>query len=687
MKRKHLALLLAAAMTVTSVDATALVSAADFSTEVTEEAVQDEEIVQSEEDTAVDVSDEETNGEDEVPAVEEESPAADFSSDVQEDFSAEAGDGNDGSITIPSTGVTTLELDKSYQVDITTEKREQWFSFTPTVDEDYIFTSYDNNEGEVDPKGYLYDAKGNSIASDDDCDGYGFNFRIVYSLKAGNTYYYKATVYGNEDDEISTGSYTVSLTIAPKLETLTYEALTLTTTWGEETSVNGLLDGKLKGSATDGETYEMPYLDIVAFRDGYEFNDVWGKVITFHVIDANGERVVPERANVDELNADEWVKPGQYTYWFEYNQIKTNPVTITIEAPSYPTVKLGKTDFVSEGTKWVSFTPEETGYYQYKVENSKTNTYLGYAYYMASNGMKVYPDSDSEEESDFLKKGVTYYIPVQGYVYDEEKPVKEQVTISINRFKPSTCTYTTATIPATCTTDGKTVETCQTHEGETITTVIPKKGHTPGEWTVAQEATALAAGTSVQKCTTCGAVINTQTIAKLPATLALNVTAKKTVPMKVKQSFAVKASGLAKGDGVKSWTSSNKKVVTVASNGKLTAKKTGTATITVTLKSGYTTWFKVKVQKKEVTTTSLKVLNKATGKNVAKKVTLKRKGKLNLSAVVAPVTSRQKVTYSSSNKKVVAVNSKGVVTAKKKGKATITVKSGKKAVKIQITVK
>ena len=38
MKRKHLALLLAAAMTVTSVDATALVSAADFSAEVTEDA-------------------------------------------------------------------------------------------------------------------------------------------------------------------------------------------------------------------------------------------------------------------------------------------------------------------------------------------------------------------------------------------------------------------------------------------------------------------------------------------------------------------------------------------------------------------------------------------------------------------------------------------------------------------------
>ena len=33
------------------------------------------------------------------------------------------------------------------------------------------------------------------------------------------------------------------------------------------------------------------------------------------------------------------------------------------------------------------------------------------------------------------------------------------------------------------------------------------------------------------------------------------------------------------------------------------------------------------------------------------------------------------------------INSKGVVTAKKKGTAIITVKSGKKAVKIQVTVK
>ena len=45
------------------------------------------------------------------------------------------------------------------------------------------------------------------------------------------------------------------------------------------------------------------------------------------------------------------------------------------------------------------------------------------------------------------------------------------------------------------------------------------------------------------------------------------------------------------------------------------------------------------------------------------------------------------VKYSSSNSKVVKVASDGRITAKKKGTATITVKSGGKKGKIKITVK
>ena len=60
---------------------------------------------------------------------------------------------------------------------------------------------------------------------------------------------------------------------------------------------------------------------------------------------------------------------------------------------------------------------------------------------------------------------------------------------------------------------------------------------------------------------------------------------------------------------------------------------------------------------------------------------------MTLKPVRLPFTSMEKITFKSSNNKVATVNSKGVITAKKKGKVTITVKSGKKTVKIKVTVK
>ena len=108
-------------------------------------------------------------------------------------------------------------------------------------------------------------------------------------------------------------------------------------------------------------------------------------------------------------------------------------------------------------------------------------------------------------------------------------------------------------------------------------------------------------------------------------------------------------------------------------------KKTGKATITVTLKSGLKKNITIIVQKKAVKTT------KVTG--VAKKVNLKKGKTLTLKPAVTPLTSLQKITYKSNNKKVATVTSKGVIKAKKKGTAVITVKSGSKTAKCKVTVK
>ena len=111
------------------------------------------------------------------------------------------------------------------------------------------------------------------------------------------------------------------------------------------------------------------------------------------------------------------------------------------------------------------------------------------------------------------------------------------------------------------------------------------------------------------------------------------------------------------------------------------------AKITVKLRSGKTTWFKVKVQKANVKTSSLRVVNKSTGKTAASKIVMKRGKRLILTSTVSPVTSRESIVYSSSNKKVATVSSKGTITAKRKGTSIITVKSGRKYKKIRITVR
>ena len=218
---------------------------------------------------------------------------------------------------------------------------------------------------------------------------------------------------------------------------------------------------------------------------------------------------------------------------------------------------------------------------------------------------------------------------------------------------------------------------CVFGEEQPKPTQPPVHKHTYGKWQVSKKATVFAAETQTRKCSGCGKKENRTYGKKLTPVLQTNATS---VILKTGQSTsALKVTKMAAGDSVVSWKSANTKIVKVSGKGKLTAgKKTGTTTVTIKLKSGFSRKIKVKVQKGVVKTTKINGLTS--------KLTLRKGKKATLKPVLVPFTSTEKVTYISSNKKVVTVSSKGVLTAKKPGKAKVTVRSGSKKYVITVTV-
>jgi uncharacterized protein YjdB len=212
---------------------------------------------------------------------------------------------------------------------------------------------------------------------------------------------------------------------------------------------------------------------------------------------------------------------------------------------------------------------------------------------------------------------------------------------------------------------------------------VSATGHTYGAWTTTVKATAAAKGTKQRECTVCGKT-QTKSIEKLKAAVTLN---RKNMTLYVKQSSdTLKVTKLTEGDAVASWKSSKTSVAAVdKTTGVITAKKAGTAVITVKTACGASASVNVTVIKGTVKTKKLSVTSDyASLEN--NKVTLTKGTKMKLTAEVSPSYSTESVTYTSSDKKIVTVSAKGVVTAKKAGTAKITVQSGTKKVIIKVTV-
>lgn len=245
---------------------------------------------------------------------------------------------------------------------------------------------------------------------------------------------------------------------------------------------------------------------------------------------------------------------------------------------------------------------------------------------------------------------------------------------------PATGAHTMVTVTdraATCGAAGSQHRECTVCHTKEAETVIPATGsHQFGAYVVTKQPTVLAAGVQTRTCAVCHTTESAE-IARLNGVIHLTT---KKLPLQVKKNVQLSRilKDLAAGDSIVSCVSSNPKVATVDNSGKVVGKSAGKTNVTITLASGVSDTVTIVVQKKKVAASGIS--------NVSKSLKLKLGEKYTLAPVISPITTADKVSYSSSNKKVVTVSKKGVITAKKSGTAKITVKAGKKKVTVKVTV-
>lgn len=170
------------------------------------------------------------------------------------------------------------------------------------------------------------------------------------------------------------------------------------------------------------------------------------------------------------------------------------------------------------------------------------------------------------------------------------------------------------------------------------------------------------------------------TVTPTPPTLQMRVNTHSITLRTGQSTSSVKVTNATPYFRVVAWYSDNTSIAKVNPYGKITAgKKPGKTYITIVMSTGEAAKIKVTVQKGKIKTKSISGLKK--------KVSVNKGKTLKLTPVLSPQTSQEKISYSSSNKKVATVSSKGVITARKKGSTTITIKSGKISVKCKVTVK
>lgn len=452
MKRKRLALLLAIAMTVTSLDSTALVaSGADFSSEPTvseeiseenAESVQaeaeDEENVEISDgdstDTEFSVQEDETQGtSDELEVTDEEDTSGDtiFGDGSEADSAGTDSETESDSIVPSEELIEEIPGDGSYGKTFDEDNSEFWFKFTPEELGTYIISSVSSG---LDPKVYLFDnreitSKNDYIAENDDGHVNPDNesdFYLSYNLTAGNTYYFCVEECNN-----NSGAIQIDFKKQPSIAAI---------------SVTSTKDTVVAGFDSFSSIYENCEIQI-SYTDGtekfYNYSDGWyGGTLT----DSYGNNISPvwkkddNKVSFEENKDSQYFAEGDYTLQFETGSeedgtlTSSDPVAIHAVAPEESErycgeITEGMNEELNQNTSEdiFKFVPASSGKWSFIFEDSD---YRGIDV-RKRNEDGSYTFVETSGTACELEEGTTYYLVFYVQLYDQLKVMKQETTASV----------------------------------------------------------------------------------------------------------------------------------------------------------------------------------------------------------------------------------------------------------------
>ena len=140
---------------------------------------------------------------------------------------------------------------------------EQWFKFVAKKTDQYTICT----TGSLDTIGTLYDCRGNLITEVDDYAPCGkINFRIIQNLTAGNTYYIKVRLHGE-----NTGNYTLRVTDSVFANYVTINKNTIT--------------------LAKGVTYELPITPNYTYKGYNGAQRISGLSVSINPSNANEQKI------------------------------------------------------------------------------------------------------------------------------------------------------------------------------------------------------------------------------------------------------------------------------------------------------------------------------------------------------------------------------------------------------------